>query len=137
MEEIVMALNSRAKGASGEREFCRYIEKLLRLNYTPQRNLEQVREGGADIMDIPPFCIEVKRCQRLSLRDWWIQVNRATTDTNPVPFVAFRPNNQPWRFLISAKYIDLEKGFIQLEEHEFKQWIRKYYLKYLEYANHN
>ena len=128
-----MAINSRIKGAAGEREFCKWLQMALDLEETPTRNLEQVRSGGADVMDVPPFCFEVKRCQQIDLRSWWIQVKKAKTESNPVPIVAYRPNNQPWRFLISARYLELEKGYIILEEFEFRTWIQKYYKKFLEY----
>ncbi len=127
-------INSRSKGAAGEREFCRWVKDTLELSYLPKRNLEQVREGGADVMDVPPFCFEVKRCQTLALRQWWIQVKKSVTDFNPVPIVAYRSNNQPWRFLISANYIGLDLGIIILEELEFKKWIKIYYSKYKEYC---
>lgn len=128
-------INSRAKGAAGEREFCKWLQMTLELDFLPTRNLEQVRSGGADIIDVHPFSVEVKRCQQISLRDWWIQVKKSVTDFNPVPFVAYRQNNQPWRFLISANYIGLEKGYIILEEPEFRKWIQNYYKKYKEYIN--
>ena len=35
-----MRINSRNKGATGEREFCRWLEENLRLDFLPQRNLE-------------------------------------------------------------------------------------------------
>ena len=121
-------INIRGKGAEGEREFCRWLQETLELKKTPERNLDQVRNGGADICDIHPFMFEVKRCQALAIRDWWIQVKTATKhDPALIPIVAYRQNRKPWRFLLSASYIGLEKGYIRLEELEFKIWIRKYF----------
>jgi len=118
-----MAVNGRAKGAAGEREFADWLQRVLRLEIKPQRNLEQVRSGGADIVDVPPFLFEVKRCEQLSLRSWWLQVKTASeSHLDSVPVVAYRQNRQPWRFLISANFIGVGKGFVQLEELEFKQW---------------
>ena len=117
-----MKINSRGKGATGEREFCKWLQENLKLDFLPQRNLDQVREGGADIIDVLPFSFEVKRCQGLDLRGWWRQVVIASSDEQ-IPVVAFRQNNMQWKFLISAKNIGLNKGFIQLEELEAKRWL--------------
>jgi len=117
----------REKGHKGEREFCEYLKDVLSLDFSPKRNIDQVREGGADIIDVPPFCIEVKREQKGVLRNYWNQVWNARTERNPVPFVAYRQNRKKWKFLISAEYIGLLRGFIRLEEEEFKQWVRRVY----------
>jgi hypothetical protein len=121
-------INGRSKGASGEREFAKWLESVLGLSWTPQRNLEQVRSGGADIIDIFPFIFEVKRCESLSLKDWWVQVVNACSKPDEIPVVAYRQNRQPWRFLISAKNIGLDKGYIQLDEHVFKPWLQKHFI---------
>jgi len=118
-------INGRAKGAAGEREFAKWLQDNLKLDFLPTRNLEQTREGGADILGVDPFVFEVKRCETLALRDWWIQVNKACHYLDDEPIVAYRKNHQPWRFLISARNIGLEKGFVQLEEFEAKTWLLK------------
>jgi len=119
-----MSINSRTKGASGEREFAVEIKKQLNLEVLPQRNLEQVRSGGADIIDVPPFVFEVKRCESLSKRKWWLQVRSATEHHDAIPVVCYRQNRQKWRYLISANHIGLKVGFIELEEIEFWNWAR-------------
>jgi len=121
-----MKINGRAKGGGGEREFCKWLQENLELSFLPTRNLEQTRDGGADICDMPPFMFEVKRCEGLSLRDWWLQVSLATTSYHEkrIRVVAFRRNKQKWAFLISATWIGLEKGFVQLEEFEGKTWLK-------------
>lgn len=116
-------INARSKGAAGEREFCVWLKNELKLDFLPTRNLEQVREGGADIMTVPPFAFEVKRCQGLAFRDWWRQVSIACVDTDRVPVVAYRQNGKKWKFLLSAKLIGLPVGFIQLEEIEGRKWL--------------
>ncbi len=121
-----MALNSRSKGANGEREFAKWLQDNLGLDFLPQRNLEQVRSGGADIMNVEPFCFEVKRCQVLNLKQWWVQVTKAFR-RGDIRVVAYRQNRQPWRFLISAGYLGLAEGFIQLDEKVGKQWLKDTY----------
>lgn len=139
-------INGRRKGASGEREFCKWIEHLLVLSYTPKRNLEQVRSGGADVLGIGHFIFEVKRVERQNLPKWWRQVTAATKEykkevslmsdipTEAVyfePIVVFRQNKQPWNILISAKHVGLKYGFVQLGKHETVEWLKKEYRAFL------
>lgn len=123
-----MGINVRAKGAGGEREFCGWLERTLKLDHKLTRDLEQVRSGGADITCLSPFLFEVKRCEALAQRAWWLQVMKAARAIpGSIPVVCFRQNRQPWRFLLSASYIGLQNGYIQLEEQEFTNWIKNYY----------
>ena len=121
-----MAINGRNKGSAGEREAAKWMQKLLSLDYTPERNLEQVRSGGYDLY-VHPFMVEVKRCERLEYRKWWRQVTDAAKGYECIPVVLFRQNRQPWRLLISATYIGLSRGFILLDHTETKQWLRNKY----------
>ena len=119
-------INSRAKGASGEREFCRWLYDNLEVPM-PTRNLEQVRSGGSDIIDIEPFYFEVKRVEKLSLDKWWRQVNKAARNANDdsiIPIVCFRQNRKDWEFLIGANHIGIEKGYLRLTEIVFLRWIK-------------
>ena len=129
-------VNARNKGATGERELCRWIKDNLGVLGDPERNLEQVRSGGADIINVYPFIFEVKRVENLDLVSWWIQVKtaweqlrdmsdvdeQAGIDRNLIPVVAFRQNNQPWEFLIHAGLIGNNLGFLRLNEKTFKEW---------------
>ena len=121
-------INVRAKGAAGELEFCRWMFDNLNVPM-PTRNLEQVRSGGSDIIDIEPFYFEVKRCETLSLYSWWNQVRKATEkqcNDELVPIVAFRQNRRDWEFLISANHIGIEKGYIRISERVFLKWIGRF-----------
>lgn len=53
-----MSKSQRTKGAVGEREICDLIFRDLGIEV--HRNLQQTRDGGADIK-LKPFSIEVKR----------------------------------------------------------------------------
>lgn len=120
-----MTINVRTKGASGEREFCKWLQKTLILKELPTRNLEQTRWGGADILGIGNFVFEVKRCETLQLRKWWLQNIASSWDNkDAIPIVAYRQNRKKWNFLISAKYIGLRSGFIHMLEPEFTRWIQ-------------
>lgn len=119
---MVHALN---KGKAGEREFCDWLKDNLDIE--AKRNLDQTREGGADVIT-DDFIFEVKRRESLDLQSWWLQVKKASImheNKNLIPVVAYRQNRKQWKFLISAENIGLEKGFIELQARIFKQWSRQ------------
>ena len=122
-----MKINSRNKGANGERQFCKWLESCFNLPESAVRNLEQVRSGGADVI-VPPFCFEVKRREGLSLKDWWIQAKTDAKDVGLEPVVAFRQNRKPWEFLISARHIGCRLGFLRLDEKTFREWAESVWL---------
>lgn len=121
-----MTINGRNKGSAGEREAAKWLKELLKLDFTPERNLEQTRSGGYDLY-VHPFIIEVKRCEQLNYRRWWHQVTNAAKFLEGIPVVLFRQNRQPWRLLISASYISLKSGYVLLDNAETKKWLLKKY----------
>lgn len=74
-------INSRAKGANGEREFAAVLQKVvnevaLLCGYVPptiRRNTEQSQIGGEDLTGLPWYSFEIKRCERVELDKWWQQ----------------------------------------------------------------
>lgn len=120
-----MAVNGRAKGAAGEREFCKWLQKKFELDFLPERNLEQVRSGGSDILGVYPFVFEVKRVESLDIVKAWIQCKTDARAAGGEPVVAFRKNRQPWEFLISATHIGNEFGFIRMDERTFLEWAER------------
>lgn len=122
-------INARSKGAAGERELAEWLFYAFKLKEKPQRNIEQVRSGGADLI-VPPFAFECKRVENLNLINWWSQVTAAVKEPGPAfglePVVAFRQNRQKWEFLISASHIGVDTGFIRLSEACFKKWVPVY-----------
>ncbi len=117
-------INGRNKGAAAEREAANWLKDTFKLEHAPQRNLEQVRSGGYDLEGFHPFAFEIKRCEVLSLRKWWVQaVNQC--HKGEIPVVMFRQNTKKWQFLISARYIGNETGYLLLEMHEFTEWAKK------------
>ena len=122
------------KGANGEREAAAWLQKTFKLEHLPQRNLEQVRfksagkiQKGHDLVGFEPFSVEVKRQEKLNLRNWWLQAKIAAnrSDTPSIPVVMYRQNRKPWKFLIGANWIGLEVGFLHLEAQEFTDWVNK------------
>lgn len=120
-------INVRGKGASGEREFCKWLYENMNVPM-PTRNLEQVRSGGSDVTDIEPFFFEVKRCEILDFDSWWRQVQVACKKSfqEPIPVVVFRQNRKPWEFLISAKEIGCKRGYMRINQRIFLEWAEKY-----------
>lgn len=123
-------INSRAKGAAGEREFCAWLEKNFNLPEKPQRELGQARDSGADVVCYP-FAFEVKRREKLDLLDWWAQVKRAVLNKNCSsfglePVVAFRQNKAKWEFLIAGEHIGIQGSWVRLTEVAFKKWVKSY-----------
>ncbi len=125
-------INSRAKGATGERQFCKWLAIHLYIEGA-ERNLEQVRSGGADIVT-DWFVFEIKRVENLDIAGAWRQVAIATKEITErednvlyrEPVVAHRQNGKKeWSFCISAKHIGLDNGYVMLNERNFILWARK------------
>lgn len=118
-----MPINAREKGQRGEREFCKWLHKNFNLDKAPERNLDQTRNGGADILQVYPFVFEVKRVEDLDIEKAWIQCKNDTMKCGGEPVVAFRKNGGNWQFLISAKHIGLGLGFLHIHrEDTFLNW---------------
>lgn len=102
---------SRMKGQEGEREFCKVLEKLFSFDGKITRNLEQTRQGGADITMFPMLSIEVKRQESLDVSNWWKQaVTQSKEMENKIPVLAFRQNRRKWRVLMPLTIFIPEVG---------------------------
>ena len=85
-------MNSRNKGAAGERELAR---KLTELGY-PSRRGQQYSgvNGDADVVGLPHIHIECKRVERLNLEDAMAQ--SISDAKQEFPTVFHRKNNHQW-----------------------------------------
>jgi hypothetical protein len=92
-----MSASERRKGADAERE----VARLARSHgfAGAARNLDQVRDGGADILGIAGVCLEVKRTELAHPWNWWAQVTAAASPTE-IPVVAFRRSSSPWLAIV-------------------------------------
>lgn len=89
-------INSRAKGASGERQ----LAKILRDKY----GFEQVRRGqqfsgkngDADLVGLPYVHIECKRVEKLNIDDALNQAKRDRKE-GKIPAVFHRKNGTKWK----------------------------------------
>lgn len=94
-------MNSRQKGARGEREF----RNLLRENGYNQAHRGQQfcgLNGNADVVcpELPALHFEVKRTQRGNLYDWIAQASADARDKMPI--VAHKRNHADWLIVLRA-----------------------------------
>lgn len=129
-----MAINSRAKGARGELEFCEWLYLNFPMEKQPTRHLGQSRDGGADVI-CPPFIFEVKRREAVDHYSFWNQVHIAQQDYFKEtgywlePVVAYRKNREPWSFLISGKFMKT-RGYVMMPQGSFVEWCKRYLAEY-------
>ena len=88
-----MSVNSRAKGARGERE----LAKILRgYGYDCRRGQQYCgANGDADVVGLPGIHIECKRGQRLNIDEAMLQAIRDRRE-GEFPAVFHRKNNGKW-----------------------------------------
>lgn len=110
-------INSRAKGASSEREFA--AEIMARLNVRLVRVLDQSRNGGFDLAPAPDqtgkevdalrrMAIECKRyadIQQHMLTRFWLQACRQGDAAGLVPVLAYRADRQPWTIRVPLAWL--------------------------------
>ena len=106
-----MPINSRAKGAAGEREFAKTLHDEL--GVTLARNLEQTRDGGHDLVIVDAahplaprlnrYAFEVKRyaiTKPALIHQWWQQAVEQAERADKLPALAYRGNREPWRVVV-------------------------------------
>lgn len=93
-------MNSRNKGATGERE----LAKVLRgYGYNCRRGQQYCgANGDADVVGLPGLHIECKRVERLNLDDAMAQA-KSDAREEEIPVVMHRKNNGEWRVTISLE----------------------------------
>lgn len=102
-----MTINSKQKGARGEREVAEILRKY---GFEARRSAQYCGNTGdaADITTNLPYHIEVKHQETLQIDKWWEQATHDAKDKTPI--LVFRKNNQKWRVVM-----DFEK-FLELNE---------------------
>ena len=87
-------MNSRQKGARGERELA---EKLREYGYETRRGQQYSgANGDADVVGIPGIHIECKRVERLNIDEALSQAERDARD-GEMPVVMHRKNRAEWK----------------------------------------
>jgi Holliday junction resolvase len=95
-------INSRQKGAVGEREFA----ELLRFHGWDARRGQQF-SGGSESPDVvcqplKDFHFEVKRVEAGNLYKWMAQAKRDAMEGGKVPVVMHRRNREDWMAILPA-----------------------------------
>ena len=86
-------MNSRQKGAAGERELAK---KLREYGYECRRGQQYCgTNGDADVIGLPGIHIECKRVERLNIDDAMLQAIRDRRE-GEYPAVFHRKNNCKW-----------------------------------------
>jgi hypothetical protein len=127
----------KSKGSSGEREAAALLTRWaaeIGVSLDLERNLEQVRAGGADINGVPGLEIEVKRVEALSIPAWWRQITTATNKSGKHPLLMYRQNRKRWQFqtvLYTAHYPTSGGGFVApviatMDEANAKVWFQSF-----------
>jgi len=99
-----MAINSRRKGAAGERELANYLREQ---GWQKARRTAQYAgnpEGGSGdvVCDNFPFHIEGKRCQQIKPEQWMAQA-KSDCPASKIPSVFFRRNGEKkWLVILQA-----------------------------------
>jgi hypothetical protein len=102
---------SKRKGKRGERQvrdlFRRALQGLLDDTDGVRRNHQQAEVGGADLVGVPVFSVEVKLVKKLPLyidtkrfQNWWNQACAAAVVANKAPCLVYRENNGAWHVAI-------------------------------------
>ncbi len=93
-------MNSRQKGARGERELATVLKAY---GYDCRRGQQYCgANGDADVVGLPGIHIECKRVEKLNLYDAMAQ-SKADVRENEMPVVMHRKNNCDWLVTMSLE----------------------------------
>ena len=108
-----MTINSRNKGASGERELANLLKSY---GYKTWRGQQfSGANGDADVEGLMDVHIECKRVEKLNLYKAMAQSKRDASVNNEIPTVFHRKNRQKW--LVTME-LDDWIGFYKAYERE-------------------
>jgi len=95
-----MTINSRAKGARGEREWAQWLRDNLGIE---ARRGQQFAGGtdSPDVIGLEGTHAEVKRVEKLNISNAMDQAERDCGDN--LPYVAHRKNGEEWMITIRAR----------------------------------
>lgn len=104
---MVMAVNSRAKGAVGERELANILKEY---GFDCRRGQQFCgANGDADVVGLNGIHLEVKRVEKLNI-ETAMQQSRSDARENEVPVVVHRRNRHRWLVTMDLdKWIELYK----------------------------
>ena len=144
-----MPINIRTKGAEGEREVAKVLNKIINEVLKQegvdipevdivQRNQNQTAVGGNDLSNVFGIGIEIKRQEQLSVNTWWTQCLAAAERNNEFPLLLYRQNHKAWRcVLMVAVTLPQSPGSIHAVQYtraeicwiDFQVWFREWVLR--------
>ncbi len=92
-----MAMMSRRKGKTGEREIANLLADLTGCDV--RRRVRQ-HDGDSDLEGLPGWCVEVKRHARASrglIAAWWAQAVAQAERAGAMPLLLYRADRDTWR----------------------------------------
>lgn len=100
-------MNSRQKGARGERELASILRSM---GYDSRRGQQYSGlQGDADVIGVPGLHIECKRVEKLNIDDAMEQSIRDAR-LGEVPVVMHRKNGKPWKVtLLLGDFMEIWK----------------------------
>ena len=104
-----MAINSKQKGAAGERELA---HKLKEYGYDAKRSVQyNGKDGQADVVGLPHIHCEIKRVEKLNIYDAIAQAKRdAKGDDKPAVF--HRKNRCNWLVTMELdEFMEIYKAY--------------------------
>lgn len=105
-------INSRDKGAKGERELAHILEDY---GYESRRGVQyNGSDGSADVVGLPGIHIEAKRVERLNLYDAMAQAIHDARE-GEIPAVFHRRNHDYWK--VTMRLEDFMKLYEEWEVH--------------------
>jgi hypothetical protein len=100
-----MAKASRDKGARGEREVIDMLQPIVDTAYRSagleppklkRTSSMQADGGGCDVHGLDWLALEVKRCEKLQLDNWWCQCLQQAK-LGQMPVLMYRQSKRQWR----------------------------------------
>jgi len=123
--------SSRDKGMRAERAIIALLQPCVNRAYvgsrvapapTLERNLEQSRAGGCDIIGLPWIAIEVKHQETLQLASWWSQAVSQARKNNAIPCLIFKQNRVSWKAVVELEIAKNVVVPVTLDLESFLLW---------------
>lgn len=106
-----MSVNSRQKGARGERSLAKELRKY---GYNTRRGQQYCGiEGDADVVGIDGLHIECKRTQQVRDEVFLKQAERDAKE-GEIPVVMYRRNHEEWKVIMRLEeFMPIYKSYLQ------------------------
>ena len=119
-----MGRKSKAKGRLGEQEVAQIIRDQLPHLSVHRNWMLQAAEGGADIVGVPGWAIEVKRAKVARIGDWWTQAAVQAQRAGERPVLIYRLDRQEWQAMMSLYDLRPDLGDHHQVTMPLESWIK-------------